>query len=73
MLSAMKNFKSILFLFILAFTFSVNAFDIEIVDKGYRIASESIMKDYTLMRLAPSQNVIAKHIVKINYKIEIPI
>ena len=69
MLSAMKNFKSILFLFILAFTFSVNAFDIEIVDKGYRIASESIMKDYTLMRLAPSQNVIAKHIVKTNYKI----
>ena len=68
-LSAMKNFKSTLLLFILTTTFSANAFDIEIIDKGYRVAGDSIMKDYTLMRLAPTQNLIARHIVKTNYKI----
>ena len=68
-LGAMKNYKSILCLFILTITFSARASEIDIEDKGYRIASESVMKDYTLMRLAPTQNLIAKHIVKTNYKI----
>ena len=66
-LGVMKNLKIKLFLFILPIT--LNALAIDIVDKGYRVSGESVMKDYTLMRLIPSQNQIARHIVKANYKI----
>ena len=69
-LGAMKNFTSILCLLILSITLSANAEDVEIIEKGYRVASDSVIKDYTLMRLTPSQNLIAKHIVKVNYKID---
>ena len=69
-LGAMKNFTSTLCLLILSITLTARAEDVEIIEKGYRVASDSVIKDYTLMRLTPSQNLIAKHIVKIHSKID---
>lgn len=42
----------------------------ESIDKGYRLPSETVIKDFTLMKLTPEKHSLAAHIVKINYKIE---
>lgn len=58
--------KVILFLFSLtAFTVSAE----EDVDKGFRLPGETVIKDFTLMKLTPEKHSLASHIVKINYKI----
>lgn len=61
------NTKIILFLFSLTITLAANAVDVD--DKGYRINGDTVIKDYTLMKLTPSQSYLAGHIVKINYKV----
>ena len=55
-------------LFLISLT-TLEAFAEISVDKGYRLPGEMVMKDYTLMKIIPSQIFIADHIVKTNYKI----
>lgn len=59
--------KVILFLFSLT---TISALAEQSFDKGYRLPGETVMKDFTLMKLTPEQHSLASHIVKINYKIE---
>lgn len=63
----MRNTKIILFLF--SFIITIKAQALEIVDKGYRLSGDSVIKDYTLMRLTPTQAQISAHITKANYKV----
>lgn len=63
----MKNTKILLFLFSLIITIKAQA--LEVVDKGYRLSGDSVVKDFTLMRLAPTHGQIASHIIKANYKV----
>ena len=41
----------------------------EMVEKGYRLSGESVMKDFTLMRLTPSEDHLIKYILKTNHKV----
>lgn len=38
-------------------------------NKGYRLPGETVIKNFTLMKLTPEKHFLASHIVKINYKI----
>lgn len=58
---------TIILIFIIA---TSNAFTQIIINKGYRLSDESITKDFTLMKITPSIQFIAGHIVQVNYKIE---
>ncbi len=40
-----------------------------VMDKGYRLPSESVSKDFTLMKLSPEKDYLVKYIIKTNYKI----
>lgn len=53
-------------------TFTTLAFAQEVVDKGFRLPVENVLKDYKLMRLVPEKTYLVSHIIKTNYKIEKP-
>lgn len=39
-------------------------------EKGYRLADDSVVKDYSLLRLDLEEHVLIKHIIKTNYKVD---
>lgn len=63
----MKNLKITLFLFCLSTLTVANA--IEIGDKGYRLSSTAVIKDYTLFRSSPTISFLTSYIVKTNPRI----
>jgi hypothetical protein len=42
----------------------------ELVEKGYRLADDSVIKDYSLLSLGLEEHVLIKHIIKTNYKVD---
>lgn len=42
---------------------------VEVEDKGYRLSGDAVIKDYTLMKLTPTQSHLTNHIVKINPRV----
>lgn len=65
----MKNTKIILFLFSIITSLTAKA-AVEVDDKGYRLSGDAVIKDYTLMKLNPTQSHLANHIVKINPRVK---
>jgi hypothetical protein len=49
---------------------SHSTFAQNLVDKGYRLLDTSVIKNYTLLRVSPVEEVLVKHIIKTNYQID---
>nr|BDT29977.1 transglycosylase SLT domain-containing protein [Bacteriovorax sp. HI3] len=54
---------------LLTFVLSQPGHTQEIADKGYRLSGEAVMKDFTLMRLTPSEDHLIKYILKTNHRV----
>lgn len=63
----MKNLKMTLFLFCLSTLAVANA--VEIGDKGYRLSSTAVVKDYTLFSSSPTIGFLTAYIVKTNPRV----
>lgn len=41
----------------------------ELFEKGYRLPGEAVIKDFTIMRLTPTEDYLVKYILKTNHKV----
>lgn len=55
---------------LLAFSLSFSAFaEEETIEKGYRISGTAVIKDFTLLKLTPTQDSLVRYITNINKKV----
>ena len=56
-------------LILLSFLFASHVGAQELVEKGYRLPGEAVIKDFTMMRLVPTEHELIRHIIKTNYRV----